>query len=198
MPARARFTRGSPEWRAERAEKERARRKASGAPVASVRDYRARNPKKVWAGGIVRRAVEAGVLVRERCQICQAARAQAHHDDYDRPLDVRWLCHVHHKAWHAANGAGAHADGPLPDIDLSALPVHGPKTSTYLGVSWDRGYWVAQVLVTCADGKRRHAYRRYFRCEIDAAKAYDAAVRRIRGPRQHVNFPESCAEAACG
>lgn len=31
----------------------------------------------------------------------------AHHDDYRRPLEVRWLCRRHHARWHAEHGQGA-------------------------------------------------------------------------------------------
>jgi len=27
-------------------------------------------------------------------------KAEAHHDDYSRPLDVRWLCKRHHEEAH--------------------------------------------------------------------------------------------------
>ena len=45
---------------------------------------------------MVERALAAGRLVRQPCEACGSPRAHAHHDDYDRPLDVRWLCQRHH------------------------------------------------------------------------------------------------------
>jgi hypothetical protein len=33
---------------------------------------------------------------------CGEPRVDAHHDDYARPLDVRWLCRPHHRLTHAA------------------------------------------------------------------------------------------------
>lgn len=41
-------------------------------------------------------------LERQPCEIC-GAKAEAHHDDYDKPLDVRWLCFKHHREWHKAH-----------------------------------------------------------------------------------------------
>lgn len=37
-----------------------------------------------------------GVLVRQPCEVC-GSKAQAHHNDYSKPLEVRWLCPLHHK-----------------------------------------------------------------------------------------------------
>ena len=38
-------------------------------------------------------------LERQPCEIC-GEKAEAHHDDYDNPLEVRWLCFKHHRGWH--------------------------------------------------------------------------------------------------
>ncbi len=48
----------------------------------------------------VARAIAKGRLVKQRCRVCGAKRAVAHHPDYGRPLDVVWLCAVHHSAVH--------------------------------------------------------------------------------------------------
>lgn len=39
------------------------------------------------------------------CSACGAKRQSihAHHDDYRRPLDVRWLCRWCHIEWHRTN-----------------------------------------------------------------------------------------------
>lgn len=66
--------------------------------------YMRRNPEKVAARLAVRAALESGRLVKPWwCEKCGAyARLDGHHDDYTKPLVVRWLCrrcHVrHHKA----------------------------------------------------------------------------------------------------
>lgn len=38
-------------------------------------------------------------ISRPTCEFCQK-KAHAHHDDYDKPLDVRWLCVKHHFEHH--------------------------------------------------------------------------------------------------
>lgn len=50
-----------------------------------------------WA---VNRAIAAGRLVRQPCANCGAAKSQAHHSDYSKPLDVRWLCQPCHMKAH--------------------------------------------------------------------------------------------------
>jgi len=44
-----------------------------------------------------------GKLVPQPCEKCAAEKVEAHHDDYDKPLQVRWLCrscHVEHHQTH--------------------------------------------------------------------------------------------------
>lgn len=43
-----------------------------------------------------------GRLVHEPCETCGDAFAEKHHDDYDKPLEVRWLCRPCHLAEHQA------------------------------------------------------------------------------------------------
>lgn len=50
-----------------------------------------------WA---VNRAIASGRLARQPCQVCGAAKADAHHHDYSKPLDVTWLCRPCHAAEH--------------------------------------------------------------------------------------------------
>lgn len=41
-----------------------------------------------------------GKLTRQPCEGC-GGHAEMHHDDYDKPLEVRWLCRRCHLAEHA-------------------------------------------------------------------------------------------------
>jgi len=45
-------------------------------------------------------AIKRGTLIKQSCIICQNPDVQAHHRDYNKPLDVLWLCPAHHSAWH--------------------------------------------------------------------------------------------------
>lgn len=51
---------------------------------------------------IVNRRIASGKLKREPCEVCGAIQVEAHHDDYSKPLEVRWLCHTHHREHHKA------------------------------------------------------------------------------------------------
>jgi hypothetical protein len=48
----------------------------------------------------LRRAVKNGTVKKQLCWAC-GEKAEAHHPDYSRPLDVVWLCVVHHRQTHA-------------------------------------------------------------------------------------------------
>jgi hypothetical protein len=86
----------------------RSRWAASAHGKAQVKRYVARYPQKKRAQTDVLNALRRGELVRpDCCSGCgEAKRIEAHHDDYARPLDVRWLCRLCHRSWHSDHGHG--------------------------------------------------------------------------------------------
>lgn len=112
----------------------RARRKAAGKPVISTKMSRQwhREYEAIWkerpgkreklaehqrryrmddklrerhkARWIANRAKAAGILIPQPCEVCGAIRTDAHHDDYTKPLTVRWLCRQCHANHHKAQG----------------------------------------------------------------------------------------------
>lgn len=62
--------------------------------------WRAENPHKAKAHNAVSNGIRDGKLVKGVCEVCGDTRVHAHHDDYDKPLDVRWLCPKHHSDHH--------------------------------------------------------------------------------------------------
>ena len=73
------------------------------------RHYRESNPIKTGARTMVSNFVRDGKLAKpDACEDCGAAgRLHGHHDDYAKPLEVRWLCPACYHRWHARYGAGA-------------------------------------------------------------------------------------------
>ena len=60
------------------------------------RQTMAKYPERYLARSILRSAVETGKLIRQPCEVCGNPKVEAHHPDYSKPLEVRWLCHQHH------------------------------------------------------------------------------------------------------
>lgn len=62
-----------------------------------------KNPEKKRAHAILARAIKAGKIRKPRiCEDCGRfrKRIEGHHEDYSKPLSVRWLCkRCHSKTW---------------------------------------------------------------------------------------------------
>lgn len=71
---------------------------------AATRKWKAANKDKRVAQHKISNSIRDKKLLRQECVVCTKlglrAPGQAHHSDYNRPLDVTWLCHKHHRAWH--------------------------------------------------------------------------------------------------
>lgn len=52
----------------------------------------------------IHNAVKEGKVVRKNCEICGDIKTQAHHTDYRKYYDVKWLCFKHHRLEHKKNG----------------------------------------------------------------------------------------------
>jgi ribosomal protein S27AE len=71
----------------------------------ALQAYRERYPIKAAAHGIVQYAIREGRITKQEiCSECGSTKKiEAHHDDYSKPLDIRWLCEDCHKEWHRHN-----------------------------------------------------------------------------------------------
>lgn len=55
---------------------------------------------KVKARNKLKYEVRVGRVQRGLCEVCQSDKVHAHHEDYTKPLEVRWLCPKHHGLMH--------------------------------------------------------------------------------------------------
>lgn len=70
-------------------------------------NYKKKYPERAKAHQIVSDAIRRGKLNKELCEICLDPKSEAHHEDYSKPLFVRWLCRKHHKQADKVSGWGA-------------------------------------------------------------------------------------------
>ena len=71
----------------------------------TTQTYREKYPKKYFAHNWINNAIRDGRLAKQTsCECGSDFHVEGHHDDYDKPTEVRWLCAVCHKRWHALHG----------------------------------------------------------------------------------------------
>lgn len=56
--------------------------------------------KKVNARSYANVYKNRGKLIQEKCKFCGSPDTEMHHHDYDKPLDVEWLCRDCHLEHH--------------------------------------------------------------------------------------------------
>jgi DNA-binding transcriptional MerR regulator len=79
--------------------------RAAGWSVRQVTEYfdiskqrleQIENPVARKARKAVALAIKSGKLTRQSCRACGDPKSEAHHEDYNEPLKVVWLCKKHH------------------------------------------------------------------------------------------------------
>lgn len=105
-------------------------------------------------------AMRVGRLQKQPCEVCGAARAEAHHDDYSKPLDVRWLCRTHHSAAHRdlikatrargeRCGAAKLTDEQIAEIRRRHIPgIHPARRSGGSSTELAREFGITRQYVT--------------------------------------------------
>ena len=92
--------------------------------------YRGGIVKDEYVSNLTEEAIERGKLVRpDNCEVCGKfykfkdgrTAIQAHHPDYNKPLEVMWLCQKCHHDWHKKNKAIAKTEvmpQEVPQVDV--------------------------------------------------------------------------------
>jgi hypothetical protein len=90
----------------------RRRYRSTESGMAAYSRYVPAHPWQKWAQGKVWNEIERGRIVKpDTCSCCgRGGIIDGHHDDYAKPLEVRWLCRWCHRAWHRLHGEAANAN----------------------------------------------------------------------------------------
>jgi hypothetical protein len=66
-----------------------------------VKKRREQDSRYSRAHNLVSRAVKKGILIKTPCEYCgREDNVHGHHDNYDEPLNVMWLCPICHRKRH--------------------------------------------------------------------------------------------------
>lgn len=84
---------------ARKAYKKRNRDKVRAANRRYNQTVRKLYPEREAARSAVSNAIRDGRLIPQPCRVC-GKKAEAHHPDYSKPLEIDWLCLQHHKDEH--------------------------------------------------------------------------------------------------
>ena len=97
----------TPEQKEKRAQYAKSKRGRAAHRLACL-NYNSKNPHKKKATVAVRVAVASGKLTMpDKCSSCgKSGKVHGHHDDYDLPLDVVWLCPTCHNQLHKEQRKG--------------------------------------------------------------------------------------------
>lgn len=102
-------------------------------------------------------ALHAGTLVRQPCEVCGNPKSDGHHRDYTKPLEVVWLCSVHHVEEHRRIKAAKRQAEYVAANCGSSLSVR--QTAKLLGIPREQVHQMLDTrgLLACPGRQKRIA-----------------------------------------
>ena len=71
--------------------------KGKEAKLKTVKNSYKKFPEKFKARSKFHYYLRKGTIKRLPCEVCGEVKTEGHHQDYTKPLEVKWLCMYHHK-----------------------------------------------------------------------------------------------------
>ncbi len=56
--------------------------------------------KRAIARSYARVYLNKGKIKKQPCSICGDEKSEMHHEDYSKPIEILWLCRIHHLELH--------------------------------------------------------------------------------------------------
>jgi hypothetical protein len=69
-------------------------------PKKKSKGHSPKDAIRAHARNLLQSAVRWGKVIRDVCAKCGNAKVEGHHEDYEKPYEVIWLCKVHHGQAH--------------------------------------------------------------------------------------------------
>lgn len=84
-------------------------RKCKLCHASYMRNWRISHPlnedqkKRASARSMARVYTIRGKIKPKPCEVCGELKTERHHDDYNKPLDIKYFCRKHHVEYHLKN-----------------------------------------------------------------------------------------------
>lgn len=88
-----------PHWQVKERERQR-KKEEKRRQLGLVKQYPRLKHIKPDANTKLSNAIRDGRVIPKPCEVCGKEKAEGHHEDYSKPLDVVWLCSRHHADRH--------------------------------------------------------------------------------------------------
>lgn len=124
--------------------------------------------------------VRRGKIVPQPCEDCGSMPTEAHHDDYSKPLQVRWKCRQCHRAHHKAEALH------VEPRSLSALEVVEVKQRNFQMRTRRKDITPEEIEIMRkmeANGESRKAICLAIGCSPSVVTRHLGAVRQYKGMR---------------